>query len=287
MTADQQRPVITVVDLETTGFDAPEHQPIEIGWCRLAAPNDLLGEPDWSQADLLEDGYHAALVNPGRPIPPEASAVHHLIACDLVDAEPWRTGLIRWIGGIRRPVAFAAHSAKMERQWCTPELVGEAPWICTWKCALRAWPDAPGHGNQVLRYWLRPEGLDRALATPAHRAGPDAYVTAFLLRELLRLHPLATLLQWSAEPAVLIRVPFGKRPEEGGNRGLRWTEVDDGFLRWTAARDFSDDILHTVTIEIGRRDAERQRIYDAEHPEPEHQLPPARSRPVSDDEIPF
>ena len=255
------RPVIIVVDLETTGFDAdPElggHAPIEIGWCRLSAPPDLLGEPDWRQAELIEDGYHAVLVGPGRPIPPEASAIHHLIACDLVDAEPWRQGLVRWIGGISRPVAFAAHSAKLERQWCTDELVGPAPWICTYKCALRAWPEAPGHGNQVLRYWLaqqhRLPGLDRALATPAHRAGPDAYVTAHLLRALLEEHPLATLLQWSEEPALLIHVPFGKRPEEGGNRGLKWTEVDDGFLYWTVGRDFSEDIIHTVRIEIARR----------------------------------
>lgn len=244
---------ITVVDLEATGFEAAAgHRPVEVGWCRLAAPADLLGGPDWSRAELSQDGPRARLLNPGRAIPPDASAVHHLIACDLIEAQDWRQGLIHWLGGITRPAAFAAHNAKFERQWCTPELVGDAPWVCTWKCVLRAWPEAPGHG-QVLRYWLNPDGLDRALAAPAHRAGPDAYVTAHLLRELLRLHPLATLLQWSEEPAVLIHVPFGKRPEEGGNRGLRWSEVDDGFLQWTARRDFSDDILHTVQLEIARR----------------------------------
>lgn len=257
-----EAPVITVVDLETTGFDREPggHMPVEIGWCRLTAPLDLVGEPDWTWAALLDDdpGPHAVLVNPGRAIPPGSSAVHHLIPCDLVDAEPWETGLIRWLGGIRRPFAFAAHTARAEQQWCTPDLVGPAPWICTHKCALRAWPDAPGHSNQTLRYWLRPAGLDRAVAAPAHRAGPDAYVTAHLLRELLRLHPLATLLQWSAEPAVLVRVPFGKRPEEGGNRGLKWSEVEDGFLQWTVERDFSDDILHTVQLEIARRRAQRE-----------------------------
>lgn len=250
--------VITIVDLETTGFEAaPElggHAPVEIGWCRLTAPRDLLGRPDWTRADVEHVGWCAHLVDPGRPIPPEASAVHHLIACDLIDAEPWRQGLVRVLGGVSRPAAYAAHNARFERQWCTPDLVGEAPWICTYKCALRAWPEAPGHANQALRYWLRPEGLDRDRATPAHRAGPDAYVTAFLLRQLLRAHPIETLLQWPQEPAVLIRVPFGRRPEEGGWRGCKWTEVDDGFLYWTVTRDFSEDILHTVRLEIARRE---------------------------------
>lgn len=89
---------------------------------------------------------------------------------------------------------------------------------------------------------------------PAHRAGPDAYVTSFTLRELLRLHPLHRLIEWSSEPALLVRVPFGKPPAEGGSRGMRWTEVDDSLLHWVACRDFSEDILHTVRIEMARRE---------------------------------
>lgn len=259
--ADASSDFIIVVDLETTGFDAaPElggHAPIEVGRCDLLPGRDLFGRPVWGDSAIK--GPQSQLLNPGRSIPPESSAVHHLIACDLIETPPWREGLIWRIGGVRRPAAFAAHNAKFERQWCVPELVGPAPWVCTWKAALRAWPDAPGHSNQCLRYWLNPQGLDRELASPAHRAGPDAYVTAFLLRELLRLHPLETLIQWSDEPAVLIRVPFGKRPEEGGSRGLRWSEVDDGFLEWTVERDFSDDILHTVKLEIARRNDEYRR----------------------------
>lgn len=254
MTAQPGPFLIRVVDLETTGFDAPEHAPVEIGWCDVTARPDLLGAPDWQEVRVM-DGYGAVRCNPGRTIPPETSAVHHLVDEDLADALPWRVELVRYIGGVTPKAAFAAHWAQMERKWCTPELVGPEPWICTYKCALRAWPEAPGHGNQVLRYWLRPEGLDRALASPAHRAGPDAYVSAHLLRELLRRHPLETLLQWSAEPAVLVRVPFGKRPDEGGNRGRKWTEVDDGFLDWVSVRDFSEDILHTVAVEIARRAA--------------------------------
>lgn len=253
-------PLIQVVDLETTGFhDAPDehgaHMPVELGGCPLYGRFDLVGDPDF--ADAAVGRPWSAPVAPGRPVPPEASAIHHIVAADLGAAPDWRTEAVWRLRSAlpAPPVALAAHNAKFERHWLTPELVGEPPWLCTWKCALRAWPEAPGHGNQVLRYWLSPPGLDRDAAMPAHRAGPDAYVTAFLLRELLRLHPLATLLQWSEEPAVLIRVPFGKRPEEGGWRGCKWTEVDEGLLWWTAERDFSDDIRHTVKLELARRAA--------------------------------
>jgi exodeoxyribonuclease X len=248
-------PFIRVVDIEATGFDPAEHAPVEVGVCDLAPSFDLLGEPDWSQSSL-RNGWGGSLLNPKRTIPPETSAIHHLIECDLVGAPDWEQGLIAYVGGVTRPIAFAAHSLKLERQWCTPDLVGDAPWIDTYKCALRAWPDAPGHGNQVLRYWLRPLGIDRHLASPAHRAGPDAYVTAFLLRDLLAQHPLHTLIQWSTEPAILIRVPFGKRPEEGGSRGMKWSEVDDSLLYWTIERDFGEDILFTVEREIERRKAD-------------------------------
>lgn len=264
-------PFIRVVDLEATGFDAPEHAPVEVGVCDLVARVDLAGGWDWSLCEL-HNGWRAALLDPGRAIPPETSAIHHLIECDLVGAEDWRAGLIRLVGGVTRPAAFAAHSAKMEQQWCTPELVGEAPWVDTWKCALRAWPDAPGHGNQVLRYWRRPRGIDRNLAAPAHRAGPDAYVTAFLLRELLAAQPLDRLIEWSAEPALLVRVPFGQPPERGGSRGLKWNEVDDGLLYWTLERDFDESILFTVSHEIARRNAERDAAEPAD---------------LSDDEVPY
>ena len=60
-----------------------------------------------------------ALLNLGTP---ETSAVHHLIACDLVGARPWRGEAVRCIGGVSRPAAFAAHSAKVERHWLTEDL---------------------------------------------------------------------------------------------------------------------------------------------------------------------
>jgi exodeoxyribonuclease X len=251
---------IAIVDLETTGFERDDgHMPVEIGQCKLLTGFDLFGEPDWSWLPTITQPI-STLINPGISIPPEASAIHHLIDADVVDAPLWESALDNYMRELqdspRKLTALAAHSAHMEQQWLTPETTGNMPWIDTWKCSLRAWPEAPRHSNQCLRYWLNPIGLDRDVASPAHRAGPDAYVTAHLLRELLRLHPLQTLIQWSTEPALLIRVPFGKPQAQGGPRGMKWTEVDTSLLLWVLDRDFSEDILHTCRIELERRQAE-------------------------------
>lgn len=240
---------VRVVDLETTGF-APPAAVVEIGGCDVVAKaRDLVGAPThWTV-----EWPWSALVNPGISIPPETSAVHHLIDDDVRVFPPWsETGPIfaRTLDadGIG---ALAAHSAKMERQWID-DLAGGRPWICTYKCALRVWPEAPSHSNQALRYWRRPVGLDRAKAMPAHRAGPDAYVTAFLLRDLLEAARVEDLIQWSSEPALQVRCHIGKW------RGTPWREVDDSFLEWVIARDFDEDVLFTVRNEIERRDNERQ-----------------------------
>ncbi len=129
--------------------------------------------------------------------------------------------------------AFAAHRAAFEQRWCDRLTAGQ-PWICTFKCALRVWPDAPSYSNQSLRYWRKPKGLDRSAGLPAHRAGPDAYVTAHLLRDMIAVAGLPSLLAWSAEPALFARVPHG--PE----RGQRFDALDDATLDRLAASTNAD-----------------------------------------------
>ena len=64
---------IRIVDIETTGTDPASDMIIEI------ASVDLLG--DGTIANQM-----STLVRPGIPVPPESSAVHHLIDADLASA---------------------------------------------------------------------------------------------------------------------------------------------------------------------------------------------------------
>ena len=231
--------IIRVIDLETTGEAPPVHGVCEIGWQDVA-----LGD-DGRWAVHGEGG--ARLVNPGRSIPPLTQAIHHILDEHVADAPPWHDVARAVLDPYPRRIALAAHRSLYEQKFCTPALTRDAPWICTWKCALRLWPDSPAFSNQMLRYWRKPEGLEHERGLPAHRAFPDAYVTAFHLRDMLNAVGAAQLLAWSSVPGLLPRVI---RP--GPDRGKEWHEIsDDALVVMLGDRD--EDVRFTAETERARR----------------------------------
>lgn len=227
---------IRVIDLETAG-NGP-NDICEIGW------QDVVS--DDSGRWRLNDERGALFVNPGRPISAETMAVHHILDAEVAGAPLWKaiaSSVLRPEGGV---LALAAHRAAFEQRYCTPRLTGGAQWICTWKCALRVWPELPRFSNQMLRYQRMPEGLVHEIGLPAHRAMPDAYVTAHHLRDLLNAASLEELLAWSQEPGLLPRVPAGP------DRGKGWDRLTIDALR-EFARDRDQDVRFTAQTELARR----------------------------------
>lgn len=234
--------IIRVVDLETTDVAPPSDGTAgvcEIGFCDV----QLIGE-GWRVL-----GGEAVFVHPGCPIPPQASAIHQIVDDDVAEAETWPAAALSILEPCRdgMPItAFAAHKASFERQWLDGLVT--KPWICTYKAALRLWPDAPAHGNQALRHWQGPHGLNRTVADIAHRAWPDAYVTAHLLRDMLNDGAqVEDLIRWTDEPALLKKIGFGK------HRGALWSEVPIDYLAWVRLQDFDEDVLFTAGVELERR----------------------------------
>lgn len=227
--------VIRVLDLETSGMEPPE-VPIEAGWC------DVFVDPDLGVA--VQGTGEATYVDPeGRPLSPEACAVHHIIPSDLFGAPKWPVAVARLkTPGVLPIRAFAAHHKKFEAQWLPPDVLG-APLICTLKAAKRLLPDAPSHSNQALRYWL---GLQvrRSIADQSHRAGPDSYVTAHLLVELMKRASLEQLIEWSDQPLLLT----GKLGFSQKHADKDWSEVPTDFLRWMLepGKNFDEDTLFTA-----------------------------------------
>lgn len=237
--APKQPPsIIRVIDLETTGNAPPAHAVVEIGWQDVALGEDGRWELSGEGGNLL--------VNPGRAIPPVTMAVHHIRDEDVADARYWHDVARPILDPWPRRIALAAHRASFEEQFCTPALTRGADWICTWKCALRLWPESPGYSNQMLRYWRRPEGLEHERGLPAHRAFPDAYVTAHHLRDQLNQASAAQLIEWSKQPGLLPRVRYGP------DRGREWREIDnDALAAFLTDRD--PDIRFTAQTELERR----------------------------------
>lgn len=127
-------------------------------------------------------------------------------------------------------------------------------WICTYKVALRAWPEAPAHSNQTLRYWRGldsrvEQGFDRGLARLAHRAEPDAYVTTWLLADLLSQVSIDQAIAWTNEPKVFPILSFGK------HRGAKWADVPTDYLQWLrdGQHSMDTDWRHGATLELTRR----------------------------------
>jgi exodeoxyribonuclease X len=227
---------VRVIDLETSGTLPTDV--CEIGW------QDVIRDDGGRWSVGAERG--ARFVNPGRPISAATMAVHHILDAEVAGAPFWKDaapGVLRPEGGV---LALAAHRASFEQRFCTPALSGAAAWVCTWKCALRLWPHLESFSNQMLRYKRMPEGLDHATGLPAHRAMPDAYVTAHHLRDMLNETSLDQLLAWSAEPGLLPRVP------RGPCRGAPWQTLDLDDLQ-ALARERDLDVRFSAETELRRR----------------------------------
>lgn len=206
--------IIRVIDLETTGLTTDE------GICELAAVDIHAGRI------CVPISY---LINPGRKIPAEVSAIHH-ITDDMVASAPMFKTAWQSLPVQDRVAVYAAHNAAYDRRYIGPEMTGGKPWICTMKCAKKAWPDAPKYGNQVLRYWLELK-LQNDYANMSHRAGPDAYVTAHILTRLLREHKVAQLIEWTGAAAEFPVCPIGK------HKGQSWETVPMDFLAWMVRQE--------------------------------------------------
>lgn len=251
--------IIRVIDVETCGFPPDDAQIVEIGSVDLDTDSGARGLM-WS-----------SLVNPGCPIPPQASAVHHITDEMVADAPPFHELVPRIMSGAD---VFAAHNVRfdldclsraenpvytepeMAPQDTVPVFFRQLRWICTYKCSVLLFPDAPSHNNQVLRYWLHLKLADPSLAQP-HRALGDAYVTAALLRCFLRSAPVDDMIDVSSKPVMLPRLHFGE------HAGKPIEEVPTSYFEWIVNKSkgpWDEDVLYTAkTLLAERRVAQRSR----------------------------
>lgn len=225
---------IYVIDTESTGLDPAVDRVVEIAAVELTFD---AGSKSWN----IEKG-RSSFVNPGRPIPPEASGVHHIVDIDVANAP----GLDEALEAVLSPAfmvdVVSAHNCRFEIGFL-PKLK-DRRWIDTYRAAMHVWPEAPNFKNQTLRYWL---GLDLPLGAP-HRALGDAIVTAHILRRLLAERTLEELLILSRKAVLLKKVGFGK------HFGMLWTETPTSYLEWAnGAEGLDPDVKFTVKKELARR----------------------------------
>lgn len=207
--------IARVIDFETTGTPEDEHaEIIEFGRIDVDLATRDLSNP-WQ-----------AFASPRGPIPAVTKAVHHIVEADVAGAPTARDLWDQFFDECSDEDVLVAHNAKFEQHF-TPD--NGRPWICTYKVARVLWPDAPTHSNQGLRYWL---DLNIDPAGPPHRALPDAFVTAHILRHMLTLKSADEMIRISKYPALLKVMNFGK------HRGTTFEQAPIDYLEWI--RDKSD-----------------------------------------------
>lgn len=222
--------IIRVADTETTGLP-PDAEMIEVGL------TDLVYYPDGWQ---IENDQWSAFVNPGRPIPAEATKVNGITDAMVVDGMTPAAARAYIASG---PDILCAHKADFDRQFLHGH---KLPWICTMQVARKVWPGLPDHKNETIRDYLgiKVEG-------DAHRAGYDAAVTARILLELLGAMSIEDMIEVSKPEYVPLRMPFGKKW-----KGSKFSEIDTGYLRWiTNTADIQEGVKIAARRELERRAA--------------------------------
>lgn len=220
-------------DTETTGIRFEQDRIIE-----LAA------------YDPEQDRTFSALINPGIPIPPDATAIHHITDEMVASAPSFKEVGADFIEFCGTGTVLLAHNNHafdkkfLEAEFSRNSLVMPAwEWFDTLKWARKYRNDLPKHGLQVLREVY---GIEE---NQAHRALDDVMVLYQVFSQMIDDLPIETLLSLMEKEAILSRMPFGK------HQGKALKDVPKNYVSWlqeTGAFDKEDNFkLRDCFIQLG------------------------------------
>lgn len=223
-----------VVDVETTGVEVKDRI------CALAL--------------AMGDEVHYELIHPGRKIPPEASAIHHITNEMVQESPPFGNSesyeLIRSLNRAEHTVI--SHNAPFDLAMLQKEgITWQGSVIDTLKCSKALMDDLEGYGLQFLRYELRLYRQENGFFEPygiaptAHHALSDALHTRMVYEYLLDLASHETLVELSQARLLLSRLPFGKYAKK---RIETVAMKDRAYLKWMleSVMDMDDDLRYSI-----------------------------------------
>jgi exodeoxyribonuclease X len=226
---------LIVLDTETSDLEPSQGATIlELAWMIL----ENIGEK-WKPTSAYE-----TYIQYDGPINPKAQASHHISPqCLKAPRAIVRSDAVGKLSEVAAPDTFlVAHNSEFDSKFL-PELITNH-WICTYRCAKRIWPQAPGYSNQVLRYWL---GIipDLSIAPTVkarapHQALYDVATTTGILLKMLESHTPTELLQLSG-PVKLETISFGK------HKGTPFNQIPLDYLAWLRGQaNLDSDLKFTL-----------------------------------------
>ena len=220
-------------DTETTGTRSDKDRIIE-----LAA------------FDPIENRTFVHLINPGLPIPAEATAIHKITDAMVQDAPSFKEVAEAFSAFCPdKSVLIAHNNDAFDKLFLQAEYkrAGVAlpvfEYIDTLKWARKYHPDLPKHSLQTLREVY---GIP---ANQAHRALDDVVILYNVFSCMIDDLPIETLLRLLSQPQVLNRMPFGK------HQGKPLSEVPKHYISWLASNGALDkpenQLLRKSFAELG------------------------------------
>jgi DNA polymerase-3 subunit epsilon len=197
-------------DTETTGVKAERDRIIEI-----------------AAYDPVEDRTFEMLINPGIPIPPDATAIHHITNEMVAEAPTFAQVGMQFTQFCEGDVvliahnndAFDVHFLRHEFKRHNIELPAYK-FIDSLKWARRFRPDLPRHSLQFLREVF---GLT---ANNAHRALDDVIILHQVFSQMIDDLPISEVYRLLNIPRTLHHMPFGK------HQGVPLNKVPSDYVKW-------------------------------------------------------
>lgn len=200
-------------DTETTGIKADKDRIIEI-----AAYDPTLNR------------HFQSLINPGCPIPPEATAIHHITNEMVASASSFAEVGAEFVQFCEGDVILIAHNNdSFDLHFLRSEFERHKLQMPSWKFldslkwARRYRPDLPRHTLQFLRE------IYGIAANNAHRALDDVLVLQQIFQFLIDDLSIENVYDLLNRPRTIQHMPFGK------HQGQPLSQIPRPYVQWLAS----------------------------------------------------
>ena len=220
-----------LADCETTGVGTTD-KIVEVAW--------LLMDEDFK---ILDEGH--SLIDPQRPIPAGASAVHGITMKDVESAptadEYFYDVLGNKLGSV--DAIFTAHSAPFDMRYFGPYLPDATPQMCTLRLARKLYPNVDNHKLATLVYALELD-VDKSRF---HSADGDMIILMSLLGKMTEDfgYTLWDLFEAANTPIQMTKMTFGK------HKGTPLKELPPSYVTWLLKLDNLDPDLRASLGNLG------------------------------------